>query len=206
MHPNPNFRKADTVQNIGFARNRGFGTLSVNGDDGPLISHVPFLISGDGSTVEAHLVRSNPILKQLGNGVGAILAVTSADAYVSPDWYGIDDQVPTWNYVAVHMRGTLVQLTQDELPGHLERLSEQFEQQLLPKQMWKMDKVDTSALERLMRMIVPVRLKITDIDGTWKLGQNKPENARIAAANGIANHGIGAETAEIAILMRKSPC
>ena len=55
MHPNPVFRKADPEQNIEFARKRGFGTLAINGENGPLISHVPFILSNDGSFVEAQL-------------------------------------------------------------------------------------------------------------------------------------------------------
>ena len=54
MHPNPNFRKATDETNIGFARDRGFGILSVNADIGPLISHVPFVLSEDGKTADMH--------------------------------------------------------------------------------------------------------------------------------------------------------
>jgi len=58
--------------------------------------------------VHAHLVRSNPIAQCLRAGERkAVLAVSGPDAYVSPDWYArMPDQVPTWNYVAVHLRGT----------------------------------------------------------------------------------------------------
>ena len=41
----------------------------------------------------------------------AVLAVIGPDGYISPDWYGtheqVPDQVPTWNYIAVHLRGIL---------------------------------------------------------------------------------------------------
>ncbi|MEY8842557.1 FMN-binding negative transcriptional regulator, partial [Cribrihabitans sp. XS_ASV171] len=58
------------------------------------------------------------------------------------------------------------------------------------------------ALARLMRMIVPVRLSIDSIDGTWKLGQNKPEAARLAAADNVAEAALGAETDLLAQWMR----
>jgi len=46
MHPNPAFRQSPADANLGFARDRGFGILSVNGQDGPLAAHVPFLLLG----------------------------------------------------------------------------------------------------------------------------------------------------------------
>ncbi len=43
MHPNPAFRQEDTARNLAFARERGFGTLCVNGSHGPQLSHLPFV-------------------------------------------------------------------------------------------------------------------------------------------------------------------
>ena len=56
-------------------------------------------------------------------------------------------------------------------------------------------------LEKMMRMIVPYRFTLTGVDGTWKLGQNKPDNVRVAAAREMADHGIGNEVALIASIM-----
>ncbi len=111
MHPNPAYRTASTAQNLSFARERGFGVLTIGGADGPLASHIPFVLSADDATFGAHVVRSNPIAGLLeGEGVSALMIISGPDAYISPDWYGLDDQVPTWNYVAVHLRGTLRRL------------------------------------------------------------------------------------------------
>ena len=107
MHPNPAFRKTPAERNLDFARARGFGTLSVNGAEGPVMAHVPFLLSPDGGYADLHLARSNAVIVA-GLPAKAVLAVTGADAYISPDWYGVPDQVPTWNYIAVHLRGELV--------------------------------------------------------------------------------------------------
>ena len=57
MHPNPIFRGRPDDRNIAFARARGFGTLCVNCDAGPLVSHVPFLVAPDATSVALHLVR-----------------------------------------------------------------------------------------------------------------------------------------------------
>ncbi len=201
MHPNPIFHDADTAQNLRFARKRAFGMLAISTDEAPLLSHVPFLLSDDGTSADLHLVRSNPITRVLKTPQAARLAVSGPDGYVSPDWYGLADQVPTWNYVAVHLTGRLEQRPQDKLLGLLDRQSAFYEARLLPKPPWHSDKMEPEALERMMRMIVPVRLSIETVEGTWKLSQNKPEPARTAVADQI-NTGIGAELDDLARMMR----
>lgn len=203
MHPNPAFRQEPADRNLSLARERGFGVLAVNGADGPLVAHVPFLMSQDGSHAEIHLARSNPIARA-GLPMPAVLAVSGPDAYVSPDWYGMDDQVPTWNYVAVHLRGTLQPLPADSLRPMVEALSDRFEQDLLPKKVWTTDKMGEGVMDRMMRMILPFRLQIAQVEGTWKLGQNKPATARAGVATALEAQKSDS-AAEIARLMRALP-
>jgi transcriptional regulator len=205
MHPNRSFRKADNAHNIAFARERGFGVLALNHDDGPLIAHVPFALTPDGSTADLHLVRSNPILRQLDTPKTAVIAVTGADGYVSPDWYEVPDQVPTWNYVAVHLRGTLEKLSQDEMRDMLDRQSAHFEDQLTPKPPWFTSKMTPDVLDKMMRQIVPCRLHMNAINGTWKLSQNKPDDVRLRAADKIETSTTGIDTQTLAHLMRHPP-
>ena len=202
MHPNPAFRQTPAPRNLDFARSRGFGTLALNADGGPLLAHVPFLLNDAGTFAELHLVRSNPILRLLDDPQEAVISIWGPDSYVSPDWYEDDNQVPTWNYVAVHLRGRLHRLAAEELRPMLERLSAHFEAKLLPKTPWRLDNMDKGALERMLRMIVPCRLDVTASEGTWKLGQNKPDAARLNAAEQLGTHGIGVEIEHLADLMR----
>ncbi len=204
MHPNPTFRKATQASTLEFAKQRGFGTLSINGEDGPLAAHVPFTISPDGTYVEAHVMRSNPIARALKTSQKALLAVSGPDGYISPDWYGVEGQVPTWNYIAVHLRGQLQLLPQDDLRGVLERLSDEFEARLAPKPIWKTAKVPADNLEKMMRMIAPIRLDITSTDSTRKLAQNKPDTARLGAADGLETSNVGSELSALAQMMREA--
>ena len=199
MHPNPAFRNAPENRNFGFARERGFGVLAVNAGAGPLISHIPFLLADDGASADLHLVRSNPIAR-LG-AVPAALAVSGPDGYVSPDWYQTDDQVPTWNYVAVHLRGQLEPLPPEHMLDMLNRQSAAYESRLHPKRPWTTSKMSPDALTRMLRQILPFRLHIESIDGTWKLNQNKTDRAREKAADAITG-SMGSELAQLAALMR----
>ena len=206
MHPNPVFHTQEAQANLDFAGARAFGILAVAaGDAAPMLAHVPFLLDDDGVRAHLHLVRSNPIARGLREGaLQARIAVSGPDSYVSPDWYEIDDQVPTWNYIAVHLTGVLELRPQEELHGLLDRQSAHFENQLLPKTPWTSAKMSDGVMEKMMRQIVPCAFKVTDVDGTWKMNQNKPDEVRLRAANAVETHAMGADTETLAAMMRKA--
>ena len=60
-------------------------------------------------------------------------------------------------------------------------------------------------LEKMMRQIVPCRMTITDVQSTFKLNQNKPDDVRLRAADAMESSGIGMETATLAALMHNPP-
>jgi len=135
-------------------------------------------------------------------GQEALVMFQGPHSYISPTWYGNGPpNVPTWNYVAVHLRGTLRALPPESLRDLLDRQAAAYESRLAPKPAWTTAKMDPEALVRLMRMILPFRLDIETVDGTWKLSQNKPDAARLGAASEIAS-GFGNELEALAALMR----
>jgi len=206
MHPNPAFRQTPEAAARAAAAARGFGVLTLAGPEGVLASHVPFLLDGD--VVELHLVRSNPLARHtaLEGGADAVLIVSGADGYVSPDWYGEPDLVPTWNYLAVHLRGRLEIVSDDCLLPHLERVSARFEASLAPKPPWRHEKMSPGAMARMMRAIVPARMSISGVESTFKLNQNRSEACREGAAEQLARGATpGLETAALAALMRDPP-
>ncbi|MDB5666197.1 FMN-binding negative transcriptional regulator [Cypionkella sp.] len=203
MHPNPAFRSTPLQDNLAFARARGFGILSMNGADGPLAAHVPFLISPDAGFAELHLARSNPVGRACLEGpVAALIMVSGPDAYISPDWYGAEDQVPTWNYIAVHLRGVLSPLPEAALQPHVDALSAEHENRLLPKTPWQSSKMSQGAMPRMLRMILPFRFEIGSVEGTWKLNQNKTPEVRRGAVDHLAQQSDAGSQA-IAALMRR---
>lgn len=206
MHPNPAFRQEPRDRNLAFARARGFGILSMNGPDGPLAAHIPFLLNEDASFAEMHLARSNPIARaQL--PAPALLAISGPDAYISPDWYGphdeVPDQVPTWNYVAVHLRGVLESLPDEALRPHVDALSAEHEGRIADKRPWTSAKMTDGALPRMLRMILPFRFRVTSVEGTWKLNQNKTPEIRARAAAALSQGNASAQ--QIAALILDLP-
>lgn len=193
MHPNARYHEVSDEQNFNFAVHRGFGTwVAITDDDSSnlLIATAPFY--HEAGKLKAHLVRSNPLAERMNrqsqrNGIKCTLIVSGPDSYISPDWYGLDDQVPTWNYVSVHIHGWLKLLPDCELRPILDNLSETFESRISDtKPVWKSTKVDASKMTAMMRAIVPIEFTIDKIQGTWKLGQAKPQGARSRVAAELA--------------------
>ena len=204
MHPNPLYRSTSVQRSVAFVRARGFGALCLNGAAHPLIAQVPFVLNDEATELECHVMRSNPVWQALEAEAPALLMVTGPDGYISPDWYQLPDQVPTWNYVAVHLHGTLRRVPHAELGPVLDRLSAHFEAGLAPKTPWTAAKMSDGVMDRLMRMIVPLRMTVTDLQSTWKLGQNKPADARLRAA-ALVRTGTGSDLAGLAALMQSPP-
>lgn len=204
MHLNPAFRSKNDRHSIDFVRQRAFGVLTVNGPEHPLVAHIPFRLNEKTASIELHLMRSNPIWHAAETELPALIAVTGPDGYISPDWYDVPDQVPTWNYVAVHLHGTLSRVPQIELKDVLDRLSDTFESRLAPKTPWRSAKMSDGVMDRMMRMIVPMRMTITNIESTWKLNQNKSDELRMRAASKVET-GFGSELAALATLMQAPP-
>lgn len=205
MHPNLAFRQTPQERNIAFAREQGFGILAVGTEAAPLMSHVPFLLSEDGKTAEFHLVRSNPIARRMSDPMQGRLAISGPHSYVSPDWYEVEDQVPTWNYIAVHLVGEIERRPQEEMHNLLDRQSAHFEDQLLPKSPWLTAKMAPDVLTKMMRQIVPCRMRVSEIHGTWKLNQNKADQVRLRAADQVEHADMGVQTNVLARHMRDLP-
>lgn len=201
MHPNPAFRSQDDDRDLAFLRQRSFGSLVATKDSAIHLAHVPFLLSGDGQHIDLHLVRSNPIARMAGP-VPVVLSVMGPDGYVSPDWYGVEDQVPTWNYVNVEVVGELEALDPSTLDDMLARQTAAFENGIAGKTPWTLDKLSAEAHRRLSRMILPFRMTVDELRSTWKLNQNKPPAAIEGAAAQIASTGLGLAAPELADFMR----
>ncbi|WP_417620369.1 FMN-binding negative transcriptional regulator [Parasphingorhabdus sp.] len=191
MHPNPAFRwpRSATDHNDADERaalealiaNIGFGMVFAETPDGPRVAHVPIISTGDGA-VQFHLARGNALTKHI-TGTKALCVINGPDAYVSPDWYGIEDQVPTWNYLTLELEGTVRQMEREGLIALLDDLAAQNEAKLAPKDPWHRDKMDAEKFDKMVDAIVGFEMEIVAWRPTVKLGQNKSPEAREQAAD-----------------------
>lgn len=187
MHPNAAFRWEDRDAMRALVAELGFGALFCATPDGPRVAQVPAVWLDD-ATLGLHLARGNGIVRHL-DGATALFVAQGPDGYVSPDWYGLDNnQVPTWNYVAVELEGTMRRMEHDALVAQVDQLTAQQEGRL-DKTPWTRAKMDPTMFDKMTSAIIGFRLDIAGWRGTLKLGQNKPEAARLAAADGAEASG-----------------
>ena len=186
MYTPPMF-KPDRAASLAFAEARGFGLVCAWDGAKPIASSLPFYLSfADDGTPRAafHVARHNPLAKLADGTSSWLLAVTGADAYVSPDWYVSPDQVPTWLYQAVHLTGTVRTLSDDELAEQIDTLSAKFEDWLVPKKPWTSSKMTAGRLDAMKKAIVGLVMTVEEVEGSFKLNQHKSDadHAAIASA------------------------
>lgn len=187
MHPSPAFRWEDRAALQDFAHAIGFGVLFAQTPEGPRVAHVPFVVTQENSFA-IHLARSNALARHL-DGATALLVVTGPDGYVSPDHYGIPDQVPTWNYVAAEFEGQIARFDEAALLAQIDALSAQEEARLAPKRPWTRAKANPAVIDKLLAGIWGFELHVTQWRGTAKLSQNKPEDVRLRTADALEAEG-----------------
>ncbi len=181
MHPNRAFAWDDREAMLALVRDVSFCTICV---DGPALVHAPVTVAGP-DRLRFHVARGNRARPAL-DGRRALLSCLGPDAYVSPDWYGTPDQVPTWNYLAVEAEGPLRRLGEAELIAQLDALAAAHEARLAPKPPWTRAKMSPGRFEGLLKAIVGFEMTIEALRGTRKLGQHKSEAERDGVALGLA--------------------
>src|ERR1700682_1871336 len=205
MYTPPMF-KPDRAASLAFAEARGFGTVCAWDGNKPIASLLPFYLtsSNDGTPLAAfHLARHNPLVNLADGTSSWLLAVSGADAHVSPDWYVSPDQVPTWLYETVHLTGTVRKLSDDELAVQVDTLSAKFENWLVPKRPWTSAKMTGARLEALKKAIVGFEMTVEEVEGSFKLNQHKSEPDYAAIAGALASQ-TDAGAQQIAQLMREA--
>lgn len=197
MHPNSAFRpqQGDLAELL--VREIGFAAIFAATPDGPRVAHAPVVLSDDAATLQFHLARGNALTRHL-DGATALAVVQGPDAYVSASWYETPDQVPTWNYVAVEMEGTVSKLDDAALIAQLDTLSAIHEARVGANPPWTRGKMNPALFSKMTGAIVGFEMRITAWRPTVKLSQNKSTDERERVAAGVEATGHGA----LAQLMR----
>lgn len=187
MHPNPIFRDNNPDLHWSLIKTVGFGTVFLQPPDGPRVAHSS-LVSTNPNKLQFHLARGNALTRHL-EGSTALVVINGPDAYVSARWYSDANQVPTWNYIAVELEGSVRRLDDAELLQQLEDLSDQHEAKVEGGKAWTMDKMSQRHRDGLMRGIVGFEMEIETRRETVKLSQNKSLEERERVVAGLEQQG-----------------
>lgn len=187
MHPNAKFHLTDKAEMAARVRAIGFGIVFVQAPEGPRAVHVPVLVEGD--RLLFHCSRRNLVHDALAAGATALFVASGPHAYISPDWYGLEGRVATWNYLAVELEGPVRPLDREATIALLDALSAEHEDQLAPKPAWTRARLNEELFENLLKAITAFEMEITAWRGTAKIDQDKPAEVRERVAAALEARG-----------------
>lgn len=160
-----------------FIKEHSFAILITVLEGRPVGTHIPLqLETGDDGkdSLLGHISIGNEQKYTLSDGASVLAIFQGPHAYVSPRWY-TQLNVPTWNYISVHVYGTVRLMEGQALREALSRLIDTYEQPL-PHPV-KMEEIPEKVLEDDFRGIVGFRIVIDEIQAAWKLSQNRDEQS-----------------------------
>lgn len=182
------FLETDREAILSFIEQNSFATLVSDDGAKPVATHIPLIVENVGDKIYlcGHFARANSQWKTFA-GEREILAVfTGAHAYISPRWYPApEENVPTWNYQAVHVYGK-PQIIEEKsaLVDLLWRLIEKYE----PQTGYDRQRLSPEVIDNLIGGIVGFRFEAARFEAAFKLSQHRPEfHAGIIA--GLSENG-----------------
>lgn len=191
-YPSPAFREDRTDVLHAAIRELYFGLLVTRPGGGFATSYLPWELDatrGPHGRLVGHLARYNPQWQVPGAGADALVVFQGPHAYVSPSWYPgkRDDprQVPTWDYLAVEARGTLVTFDDEaRLYNLLTQLTDRNEAGRTHR--WRVTDAPDDYVRKEMRHIIGIELHIESLVGRYKLSQNRDAADQEGARAGLA--------------------
>jgi transcriptional regulator len=172
MYVSNYYREEDLKKVAAFIREHDFATLVLSVDGLPIASHllVEFETTPDGTwLVNGHMARANKLWRAFDSGKEVLVIFGGPNTYISPTWYN-QLNVPTWNYIAVHLYGTPRVIDGGlELQEILARLINRYE----TKSTYRMETLPPDFREKEMRGAIGFQVKVTRVEANFKLSQNR---------------------------------
>ncbi len=176
-------------------RDHSLAVLVTAGPGGLMANLIPFLIDAETSergTLRAHLALANTQRAELAAVDECLVVFQGPQAYVTPSWYATKHEtgkaVPTWNYVTVHAWGR-PRLVDD--PAWLRRQLDDLTrlQEAHRPIPWTIDDAPEPFVSAQMKAIIGLEIRISRIEGKWKVSQNRPQADRLGVIAGFREQG-----------------
>lgn len=196
MYVPEHFRVEDQATAIAFMRANPFAILVSTTDDGPFATHVPVVIreTAGQTTIRGHVAKANPHWRYLEEQPHCLMIFHGPHSYISPTNYATRENVPTWNYGAVHAYGEartfsepsdLLNMLHDLIPTFEAAYAEQWANLSEPYR------------SRMLSHIVGFEIEVTKLEAKFKLSQNRTRDEQqnvidsLSRANDTAISGTG---------------
>ncbi|MUH36102.1 FMN-binding negative transcriptional regulator [Zobellia amurskyensis] len=158
-----------------FLRANSFGILVSQYQNKPWATHIPLELetTEDGKEVlTAHIAKANPQWREFDQNEEVLCIFNGPHSYISSSWYK-EEEVPTWNYVAVHVYGKLKVLSEEEVMASMHRLVDKYEAN--SKKPISLKDMSPRTLKQI-KGVVGFQVEITDIQAQYKLSKNREQD------------------------------
>ncbi|MAJ58953.1 MAG: hypothetical protein CBC48_02705 [bacterium TMED88] len=199
MYLPSHFEEQDESVLHGFMRAHPFATLVTSTSEGPIASHLPVHLDEHEEArafrLLSHVARANSHWKHFASCEKSLMIFHGPHGYISPAWYRSDQLVPTWNYAAVHVTGRPHVLEDpSDVRTVLNCLVDQFESSR-PKP-WQ-NNLGSDVMKGLINAIVAFEFQIEEIQGKFKLGQNRAPADQLASLEGLEHETANTELIDL---------
>ncbi|MEC1650063.1 FMN-binding negative transcriptional regulator [Bacillus vallismortis] len=171
----PRYFKVTNVEEIWeFVREHAFGTIVTTKQGKPIATHLPLQLTKAEDTyyITGHIAYGNPQWRTLETCEAVLVMFQGPHAYISSSWYK-QENVPTWNYQAVHVYGKASILNEEELKQDLTMLLQKYEKHRENPVLW--DTLSPQLLEKELKGIVGFKMKVQEVQAADKLSQNRKD-------------------------------
>jgi transcriptional regulator len=191
MYINSYSHVSDSTEILDFIRLNGFAILVSQVDGKPWATHIPLILSKDGTELSGHVSRGNKAWRNFSN-TEVLCIFQGPHAYISSSWYD-HENVPTWNYLAVHVYGNIKIQEGEELLASLKALTDKYEKH--SQKSVSVEGMSKSYLEKEIRGIVGITIKITSVEACFKLSQNRDDKNHAEIVSQLKARGDSASVA-----------
>ena len=166
------FKNTDVEEVKDFVRQHSFGILVSHTGEKLWGTHIPLELTDDGKFLHGHISKGNQQWKNFRNDDDVMAIFTGPHAYVSSSWYD-HENVPTWNYIAVHVYGKVRLIEGDELYQALKNLLDRYEKGSVHRV--SMESMTPDYVQKALLGLVGFEITITTIEAAYKLSQNRDQ-------------------------------
>jgi transcriptional regulator len=179
------FRSEDRATALTFMHANPFAILVSNNEEGPFATHVPVVIreSGDQLVVRGHVAKANPHWRYLERQPDCLMIFHGPHSYISPTNYETRENVPTWNYGAIHIYGRARTFAEpDQLLAMLHDLIPTFEAAY--EEQWA--SLSEVYRQRMLSHIVGFEITVGKLEAKFKLSQNRTRKEQQQIINSLS--------------------
>ena len=166
------FKNTNVDEVKDFLRQHSFGILVSHTGEKLWGTHIPLELTKDGKSLHGHISKGNPQWKNFKNDKEVMAIFSGPHTYISSSWYD-HENVPTWNYIAVHVYGKVRLIEGEELYRSLKNLLDKYE--IDSTHPVSMESMTPEYVRKSLQGLVGFEIMITNIEAAYKLSQNRDQ-------------------------------